>query len=716
MNQQKEQNKELPNYVLLVEESGETKHVILEKSLYTIGRKKTNSIVVESSQASRIHATIRKIMIGERPTFVIQDGDVDGNPSFNGILVDNQRVKSHELKHGDVVRIGMEVVLTFYVSYDLNEVLQNGSDSRDLFSFEDDDEINSTIGEGLDDEFDDNLKQIKNNNSSAYISNFKTTVVEQADEEFLKLSSILELCPNPILEINYEGNITYCNPSTHIIFQDLEKLNNKHPIFVDILENRTKYKGEILKREIKVKQDIYEQYVHYLPDQDLIRFYIFNITKRKRLEKNLKYNAFYDYLTDLPNRRSFEQTLDKLIASKQSRQSKFSLFFLNINRFKSITDTLGYKTGDQIIKSFAEKLLKVIGKKDHIFRWGGDEFVILFPNNSSLKQLSQVASRIIEMMKESVVIDNEKFYLTTSIGVVVYPQDGNDSDTLIKNADVALCNATSQGKNKYYFYKPLLNSQNQDFLRLENDLYQAIEEKQFFIDYLPEINVKTQKIECFEALLRWRHPKKGVLMPNQFISLAEETGLMIPITEWVIDTVCAQNVIWQQQHATEIRIAVNISTNLFNNWNLTDTVIEYLDKYDLDPHLLELEITENTLIDNMQAVRENFIKLLKKGVKITMDDFGTGYSSLVNLKKIPFHYLKINQSFVQELHNNAQDRAIISSIITMARGFQMKVIAEGVENQKNFQLLTELGCDYIQGYLLSKPLATDQVIPFLVKF
>lgn len=698
-----------PKYVLFIEENGKNGYVVLDKEVHTVGRSSSNSIVLQSSQVSRIHATIYRQKTEEKSAFFIQDGNQEGKRSFNGIFMHNKKVDVHQLQHGDVIHIGTEVTLTFYVSYDVENLLNNQKTSFPSSKVEEEfNKINQSLGEAFDGR---NISDI-----STFTPDCKETLTEIEDEEFLKLSSILELCPNPIVEIDYKGKITYSNPCTFLIFNDLAELQERHPLVTDILEKKETYKGEIFKREVTIKKDIYEQFVHYLPEQNLIRFYLFNITQRKKLEQNLLHNAYYDALTDLPNRRFFDKLLRKNIANAKRKKLKFGILFLDIDRFKFLNDTLGHKSGDQLLRKFSDKLQKVVREEDVVFRWGGDEFTVLIPEITDLQEIISVAQRIIDLMKKPITLHNEEYYLTTSIGIAIYPDDGDNPEVLTKNADVALYDAKLSGKNQYRFYKSQSNTESQEFLKLENFLHKAVQEKQFFLEYLPQVNVKTGQIETCEALLRWNHPVKGVVMPNDFISVAEEIGLMIPITEWVIDTVCEQNSLWQKENHPDIRIAVNISTSLFKNWNLTDTVIKSLDKYNLPAHLLELEITENTMISNMQGVRENFIKLLKKGVKITMDDFGSGHSSLINLKQIPFHFLKINQSFVKELINNTQDKAIISAIVTMAKGFNMKVIAEGVETQENYRLLTELGCDYIQGYLLSKPLATENVMTFINQF
>jgi diguanylate cyclase (GGDEF)-like protein len=693
------ENQNRSQYVLLIEEKGLTKSVILDQDIYSIGRKETNSIVLNSRQVSRTHAIIRRQRQGDKFLFFIEDGDLNGNPSFNGIFFQKKKINKHQLQHGDIINIGTEVTLTFYVSYDLDYC--SLPLTKEKFEAK------------IDVDKQTNFSEEKEDSTSFAAQKYKSN--KKPNRDCLKLMSILELCPNPIIEIDYQGNLTYTNPSSHLIFSDIEQLQNKHPLFSQIIEDKDKYKGEIIKREIQIRKEIYEQYIHYLADQNFIRFYIFDITQRKELEKKLKYNAYYDSLTDLPNRLFFDITLKKTIANARRKEHKFVIFFLDIDKFKYYNDNLGHKAGDQLLSKFADKLKNSVREEDMVFRWGGDEFTILVPEVNDLKEATRVAERIIQVMKEPILLYEKNYDVTTSIGISIYPEDGSNEAILIKNADAALYKAKLKGKNQYYYHTPQLNSQSSYFLTLEHDLYQAIEDKQFFLNYQPQINLKTGKIECFEALLRWHHPTKGILMPNEFISIAEETGLIIPISEWIIDTVCQQNKIWYEQNNFDLRIGINISTSLFKKFNLAKTVFKAIEKHNLPPHLLEFEIKENIMNENIQAVKKNFVQLLNNGVRITIDDFGISCSSLINLKKIPFHYLKICQTLIAELKDDVQDRAIISAIVTMAKAFNLKVVAEGVENQEKWDLLSELGCDYIQGYLLSKPLSKDQVIPFLQK-
>ena len=390
-----------------------------------------------------------------------------------------------------------------------------------------------------------------------------------------------------------------------------------------------------------------------------------------------------------------------------------AVMFIDLDRFKNINDTLGHTIGDKLLQSFAERLTTCLRPGDTLARWGGDEFTVLLPQISSTEDATNVGQRILDILKPAFHLGEIELHISTSIGIAIYPQDGEDAPTLLRNADAALYRTKERGRNNYHLYSPNMTSKASVYLRLENLLHHGLDREEFLLYYQPQINIKTGYVGGMEALIRWEHPEIGLVSPGKFIPLAEETGLIVPIGEWVLKTACAQNKAWQLAGLPPLRIAINLSARQFQQSNLVSMVAKVLSETKLNPNYLELEITETTIMQNVEFAREALQEFQKMGVHISMDDFGTGYSSLGYLKKFPFDTLKIDQSFVRDLGDNLEDTAIISAIIALGRGLNLRVIAEGVEMQHQLDLLKSLQCDEMQGYWFSRPLNTEQATEFL---
>ncbi|EAZ87973.1 putative bifunctional diguanylate cyclase/phosphodiesterase, partial [Crocosphaera chwakensis] len=466
-------------------------------------------------------------------------------------------------------------------------------------------------------------------------------------------------------------------------------------------------------REVIIGSEIFEQYVHYLSEHQLIRSYLFDITARKRAEENLEYRAFYDTLTDLPNRNYFDEKLEVALVEAKKNDYLMALLFLDLDSFKNVNDTLGHKIGDQLLKSFAQRLSCCVRNDDVVSRWGGDEFTLLLPQINSPEDTINLAQRILDDLKQPFEISGHQLYIKTSIGIAIYPQDGEDAETLLKNADAALYRAKERGRNHYRFYRSTMTSKASLLLKLENLLYQALEEESFSLYYQPQLKLTTHKISGMEALLRWYHPELGHISPMRLIPLAEQTDLIIPISIWVLKTACQQNKAWQKQGFSPIPIAVNLSPKQFQQPNLVNIVSQVLEETELEPYLLELEITETAIMENSDFSQETLRQLRDLGVQISLDDFGTGYSSLGYLQKFPITTLKIDQSFIQNLQNNSKNTAIISAIIALGKSFDLRVVAEGVETLQQLELLQRLNCQEIQGFWFSRPLKSADATTFL---
>lgn len=441
-----------------------------------------------------------------------------------------------------------------------------------------------------------------------------------------------------------------------------------------------------------------------------------DITAHKLAEAKIKHQALHDLLTDLPNRVLFNERLADALVQVSASNEQLAVCFLDLDRFKTINDTLGHAIGDQLLQSVSTRLTQSLREGDIIARWGGDEFTILLPKIRDVKDAANIQERILAALKPVFDIENHHLHISASIGVALYPVHGEDAETLIKHADVALHGAKSQGRNKYQFYNSAINSQATELLVLENSLYHALERHEFTVHYQPQVNITTSEITKMEALLRWQHPELGLISPAKFIPLAEDTGLIVPIGEWVLRTACSQTKYWQDKLALpSLSIAVNLSARQFQQPNLLELIKQILIETQLAPECLELEITESVAMQNIELTIDILNQLNRMGVSISIDDFGTGYCSLSYLKNFPIHTLKIDRSFVRDLTTNTQDAAITTAIIALAHGLNLAVVAEGVETEEQREVLKILKCELMQGHLFSCAISAEDATRLLQK-
>ncbi|WP_245912148.1 putative bifunctional diguanylate cyclase/phosphodiesterase [Brunnivagina elsteri] len=439
-----------------------------------------------------------------------------------------------------------------------------------------------------------------------------------------------------------------------------------------------------------------------------------DITAYKLAEAKIHHQALHDLLTDLPNRVLFTERLDETLRQARNSDEKLAVCFLDLDRFKTINDTLGHAIGDQLLQNVAQRITECLREGDTIARWGGDEFTILLPKIRDMKDAAIVQERIITALKPPFNIQNHHLHISSSVGVALYPADGEDGETLIKHADTALHSAKSKGRNCYLFYNSDITLRTTELFVLENSLYYALEKQEFTIHYQPQVNITTGKIPKMEALLRWQHPELGLISPAKFIPLAEETGLIVAIGEWVLRNACAQTKYWQKLLGLpSLSIAVNLSARQFQQINLVEMVQQVLTETGLAPECLELEVTESTAMKNMEFTKDILTELHQMGVSISIDDFGTGYSSLSYLKNFPIDTLKIDRSFVQDLTTSTHDAAITTAIITLAHGLNLAVVAEGVETEEQRNLLLVLKCELMQGYLFSRAVSAEEATRLL---
>ncbi|MDH3513472.1 MAG: EAL domain-containing protein [Gammaproteobacteria bacterium] len=438
-----------------------------------------------------------------------------------------------------------------------------------------------------------------------------------------------------------------------------------------------------------------------------------DITERRESEKYLHHLAHHDSLTNLPNRVLLQQRLNQALLDADQLERLVAVMFLDLDHFKTINDTLGHDIGDALLKSVAERLAKCLRPGDIVSRLGGDEFTIGLINVAHVDDVTQVAQKILDQFISPFRIGGRILFITPSIGITLYPLDEKDTPNLLRDADIAMYRAKELGRNQYQFYTPELNVRATRRLELETGLRQALERQELVLHYQPLVDMKTGRIRGMEALLRWQHPKFGLIPPLDFIPLAEDTGLIVPIGEWVLKTACAQIKAWHDAGFRGLQVAVNLSSKQLRDNNLVNVVEQAVKEAGIDPDCLDLEITESVLMHDMDLASTILKELKKVGVLFSLDDFGTGYSSLSYLKRFPIDYLKIDRSFINDIITDPVGAGLVKAIIAMANVLNIQVIAEGVESHEQLEFLSRHGCDITQGYFCSPPIATDMFTDLL---
>jgi diguanylate cyclase (GGDEF)-like protein len=434
----------------------------------------------------------------------------------------------------------------------------------------------------------------------------------------------------------------------------------------------------------------------------------FVYSKEKKAKDELNYFANHDSLTGLPNRHAYIDKVTQLINSNKNKDN-FALVFMDLDNFKTVNDSLGHTVGDRLLQKVAKRLQEEVDGYDMLSRFGGDEFVLLFSNVQSELTIEKRMRKIHEILKKPFMLNTYEVYTTASIGIAVYPDDADDAEMLLRNADIAMYDAKQSGRSKYSFFSPDMLNLSSNRLMLESELHKSLENNELFLLFQPQVSLLDQTIDGVEALIRWQHPVKGLISPLDFIPIAEHSGLIMPIGEWIIDQACDQLALWKDTHMSKVTLSINISAKQILHQDLYSYIEASIQRTQIDGRLLELEITESVVMENINETVKILSRLKKLGISIAIDDFGTGYSSLSYLKKLPIDKLKIDREFIKDIPNDKDDIAITNAIISMSKSLSLKIVAEGPETQEHIEFLRKSKCDIAQGFYYSKPISVPEV-------
>ncbi len=551
-------------------------------------------------------------------------------------------------------------------------------------------------------------------------------------EERAKFERLIELSPDGILLVDARGMIQLANPAMRRMLHaengySLNATNWMVCIAPDEREHCRTYVSRVIANPMEVAHaetvllrsggeripvEVVAGHIAW-QGRPMAQLIVRDITERKQTEEQLRVLAYHDALTGLPNRSLFHTLLNQALAKGRRTQRMGTVLLIDLDRFKNVNDTLGHAVGDLLLKNVAARLSGCLRESDAVARLGGDEFAVLLEEMPQSADGATVAEKIMGVLTAPFDLAGHEIFVTASIGISVFPNDGQDVQAILKNADTALYRAKEQGRNSYAFYTADMHADALRRMQLENGLRRALERQEFRVFYQPRVALNTGQVLGMEALLRWQHPELGLVPPGQFIGLAEETGLIVPIGEWVLRTACAQTKAWQAAGFPHLRLSANISGREFRQPDMVEKVKQALEDTGLEPQVLELELTESILIEVSEETLAKLQALKRTGVHLSIDDFGTGYSSLEYLSRFPVDRLKIDQAFVRDISGDADNGAIIRAIIAMAHGLDIKVTAEGVETAEQLGFLRTYRCDEMQGYYFGAPVPPDQFVKML---
>ncbi len=539
--------------------------------------------------------------------------------------------------------------------------------------------------------------------------------LQQSEQRY---NSLFEQNPNLVYSVDVFGKITSVNPALKPLlgYRPDEVMGNYSLDFVaqsDFSKTKEKFnqalRGQAQSYDVHLIHKSGESVlftitnIPIIENGEVVGAYGIgkNIMRQLRAEEKIAHLAYYDVLTELPNRLLFENLLEE---SLKAREEMLAVMFVDLDRFKLINDSLGHHRGDHILKLVTAKLKEAVQEDAVLARFGGDEFTMILSGMNTENDALCLAKKIIDELKEPILYNEVEYFMTVGIGISISPHDGASMDELMRNAYIALDRAKKQGANHIEFYTDEMNDQAFERLELESYLRRAIEKEELTLYYQPQVNLDEQKIYACEALIRWNHPKLGLVSPAEFIPLAEDTGLIEEIGIWVLNEACMQTKMWQDLGYEHLSISVNVSGRQFQSEQFVESVREALNKSQLSPHSLHLEVTESTTLVNTDYSISMLKQLRKMGIKVSIDDFGTGYSSLSYLKDFPLDILKIDQSFIRNLKENSADAAIVKAVITMCEGLNLSIVAEGIETEEQGEIVKRFGCNFAQGFFYSKPL------------
>ncbi len=815
--------------LLIIEDLEGQREVSLEAATYSLGRDLTNSIVLHSQFVSRRQAIILRVPAPQTGiyAFRIIDGNLQGKRSRNGMVINGKNCFSHDLKHGDLIEFGHDVKVKYQTAPNLSNLWIKDPEEDSSSSLSDSTLIQQSLAP----------------------SALKPEDINEA--ALIRLASFPELIPNPILELDLRGKLTYLNPAAGSQFPELQITGLQHPLLeglVSIYEQGTKV---CLVREVEIGNKVFEQSIHCISESDLIRSYIVDITERKRAEQALRdseeryalaaastndglwdwnlttgnvyfsprwkamlgceetevgnspdewfsrvhpedvervkaeltnyfegisshfesehrilhkvgtyrwilnrglairnpdgkvsrmtgaqtdvterkvaegkllHDALHDALTGLPNRTLFIQRLEQALNNANRRQDGlFAVLFLDLDRFKVVNDSLGHLIGDQLLIALVRRLETCVRPGDTVARLGGDEFTILLEGIQDVGDATVTADRIQKSLAMPFNLSGHEVFITTSIGIALSTIGYERPEDLLRDADTVMYRAKALGKARHEVFDKAMHAQAVTLLQLENDLRRVVDRltaevlevssaeqsQELQLYYQPIVSIETGTFTGFEALLRWNHPERGLISPDEFIPLAEETGLIIPIGYWVMYEVCRQMHIWQQEFPRKppLMISVNLSSKQFSRPDLIEQIQHILRETGLSPYSLKLEITESVLMEDAESAATMLLQLRALGVQLYIDDFGTGYSSLGYLHRFPVDALKIDRSFISRMGTNGENSEIVKTVMTLARNLDIDVVAEGVETAEQLAQLRAMGCKHGQGqgYFFSKP-------------
>jgi diguanylate cyclase (GGDEF)-like protein/PAS domain S-box-containing protein len=803
------------HHALVMEDPSFHREINLDAATYSIGRHSSNDIVLSCQKTSRNHATLlrRTDVKTNKFTYWVLDGDLQGNRSRNGIYINGKKSLVHELKHGDVIQFSGDAQATYQISADLPaNTFEKNPSANSLVALNKSTLINK-------DTIVAPIAEVSSNSN-------KTAIVDPSRQ-----ISLTELSPQPIIEIDLYGNITYINSAGIINFKDIHHQKLNHPLLKNLISIYHQGEDNIINREVTIEQKTFWQTAHYLPDNKVIRNYVVDITQQKTLEAELEhkkelYNKINRHITagiilveantkqivevnyagsellgyssdqmlqmniyeiscasekfsailqrviaekivfwgecllrhqngqavkiqvkidlvnsgtkeiiclvinsfdrqelantdeqkisqiEKPTKDVFKQQIVTAIANAKRSENLMAIMFCKLYFFPDIRANLGAEKSQELLSSLGKRLNSCVRSGDTVIHWQDDTYALLMPQMSAIDEVAKINKRIKQSVEQSFKLGETSVTLNGSLGIAVYPQDGSAIDVLLANANIALERAY-KAKHSYQFYNESMNSQALVALELETLLQQALDQEEFKLYYQPQINLNTGKTEGIEALLRWQHPEFGLVPPNNFIKSAETTQLIVPIGEWVLRQACQQNKAWQQEGLPASRITVSLSSVQFQQTNLVTKIAEILAETTLEPQLLELEISAVSLLENIEHSKTILKQLKELGIYIAVDDFTAGFSALEYLKHFPLDTLKIDKSLVQQLSDRSQDLAIATALIELGKGFNLRVVAEGVETQEQLDLLRSLDCEQMQGFWFSRPLEASEARKFL---